>query len=136
MEQIDLAAQQQVQIAAGSKAGGKLLPVRLRFRDGRGEPISARLPYYMEMRHADSGLASGRYLYTRPDDGFPRRFCAPVSNRNGRWTLTVRSLLTGDEALLPFEVSHVAGRADKPEISLTSKGLQVRRAPQPVKLGG
>jgi hypothetical protein len=136
MEQIDLAAQQQVQIAAGSKAGGELLPVRLRFRDGRGEPISASLPYYMEMRHADSGLASGRYLYTRPDDGFPRRFCAPVSNRNGRWTLTVRSLLTGDEALLPFEVSHVAGRADKPEISLTSKGLQVRRAPQPVKLGG
>lgn len=137
LEQIDLAAQQRVQIARGAKTAGEYeLPVRLRFLDGRSEPISARLPYDMQVRHSGSGFASGTYLTAQPQADNAKSLFVPIKPLAGRWTLSVRSMLTGDEATLPFEVSHVAGGRDIPKTSLTSKGLQVRRAPNPVKLDG
>ncbi len=137
LEQIDLAAQQQVQIVAGKEPAREFkLPVRLRFLDGRGEPISARLPYFMQMGHSDSGFARGTYLSVPPEAEVSKSWYVPIKPVAGRWTLTIRSLLTGDEAVLPFEVSQVAGGRENPEVSLTSEGVQVRRARNPVNLGG
>ncbi|MEX2027444.1 MAG: hypothetical protein WEH44_09085, partial [Pirellulaceae bacterium] len=137
LERIFLAAQQQVQIAEGKGSEGKFeLPLRLRFLDGRGEPISARLSYHLQVRHSGSDHASGAYLTTPPEAETSKSWYVPIKPLAGRWTLAVRSLLTGDEATLPFEVAHVAGRHSKQEVMLTSDGLQVRRAPQPVELAG
>ncbi|HUE69780.1 MAG TPA: hypothetical protein VMP01_02730, partial [Pirellulaceae bacterium] len=134
LEQIDLAAQQNVHHAAGRESQAEFkLPLRLRFLDGRGEPISARLPYCIQTRHSGSGFASGTYLTAQPQSDNAKSLFVPIKPLAGRWTLSVRSLLTGDEATLPFEVLHVAGRPEKQEPSLTSKGLQFRRAPNPVK---
>jgi hypothetical protein len=133
LERIDLAVQQQVHIAVGKGSDAQFeLPLRVRFLDGRGEPISARLPYDMQMRHSACGFATGTYFSVRPDADTSQPLRVPIKPLSGRWTLTVRSLLTGDEATLPFAVSHVADPPDKQETPLTSDGLQVRRARRPV----
>ena len=133
IERIDLAAQQRVEIPAESKSGGALIPVRLRFLDGRGEPISARLPYCAAFRDPGGDLASEWCSFTQPEQELPKHICLPIPRPDGRWTLTLRSLLTGDEAALPFEVAHVSGFPKFREASLTSTGLKAARDPRPVR---
>ncbi|HZL91220.1 MAG TPA: hypothetical protein VFB96_22835 [Pirellulaceae bacterium] len=137
VESLDLAIQQRVEVPEGRLADHHAFDLRLkvsvRFLDAAGSVVAGRIPVAWEICRHPAGEPVGGYSLVDAEAGDPTEIGAAIAPEDGKWTFAVRSLLTGDEATLPFSLVGVAGDRAK-ETSLGSEGLTVRRAPRPVQL--
>lgn len=109
------------------------LQTRVRLLDAAGEFIAGKFPIAVEYICRQSHRRIRGFSLADAETGGLLEIITAMKPEAGQWELAVRLLLAGDEARLPFSVVSVTGDPDK-KIPLTSEGLTIRRAPQPVRL--
>ncbi len=136
LEQIELQAQQRVRAKylPQEETNRVSLDLHLQLKDAVGSPVAGRFPISLGLRRSAAEPVDGGYC-TADNRGKPSKLVAQVAS-DGDWALVVRSLLNGEELSLPVKVIAGDGPAASAAVPLTCDGLTIRRAPQPVKLGG
>lgn len=133
VERIELSAQQRVTVKYLPEHDTNHVAVGLRLQllDATRSLIEGRFPIYLGLRSRDGRNCGG---YSCAQNAEPGKLALQLKSVTGDWSLVARLLLTGDELSLPVELALADDKTAGSDIPLTSSGLTIRRAPQPVKL--
>lgn len=137
VERIELAAEQRPDIKLihneGHDAYRVSLNLRVTIQDATGSPIAGRFLIYLGLRRRKPIWERGGFAVTN-QQRLPERLVSLAESTMGDWSLVARLLLTGEELSLPLNLAAAADKTTVGDAPLTSDGLSVRRAPQPVQL--
>jgi hypothetical protein len=88
------------------KAGDDLV-VAVEFQDTKGKPLAAVLPFHLALIRPDGKVQSEFYRSTKTDGQFTMALPLAANVPAGRWSVEVRSQLSGAVAALPVTVAEV-----------------------------
>ena len=94
--------------ATQSVKAGDDLAVAVEFQDAKGERLVGVLPFHLTIRRPDGTAHAEFYRSTTKEGAFSIVLPIAANDPVGKWTVEVRSQLTGELATLPVEVNAAA----------------------------
>jgi hypothetical protein len=94
--------------ATQSVKAGDNLAVAVEFQDAKGERLVGVLPFHLTIRRPDGTAHAEFYRSTTKEGAFSIVLPIAANDPVGKWTVEVRSQLTGELATLPVEVGAAA----------------------------
>ena len=94
--------------ATQSVKAGDNLAVAVEFQDAKGERLVGVLPFHLTIRRPDGTAHAEFYRSTIKEGAFSIVLPIAANDPVGKWTVEVRSQLTGELATLPVEVGAAA----------------------------